>query len=384
MTQQTADSNGMQDLAHVLYCLLYGDIPDEQAITNSGSFIAKFIPRHSFGTKPLADKERYARIAQAQRLFDQRAHFLVQWIDRFDKRGFPRSPAVARDFLQQYFVLFSQFPRLDQDVLCREAIFEVGSLLDHELLHPNTVDYYAYYFTVGGRGRLTIGDDVLDVAPSSFIIVPPTCECMLQRHPDAGNWNFYSGHFRLRPAWTDLVDWVQDFSTACRVRFDESLFRTLDEILLQLIATKAEADELAERLCENLMEQVLIRIKSVAPASNQARDRRVVRAVNYVLQHIEENISIGELAEHLGLSSSHLSSLFREEMGDSLVRWREGIRMEQAARLLQHTTFSIGEIGRRVGYDDQLYFSRKFKQLMGQSPSDYRQQSRQQLSMDPV
>ncbi len=153
---------------------------------------------------------------------------------------------------------------------------------------------------------------------------------------------------------------------------------------MQLIATKAEADELAERLCENLMEQVLIRIKSVAPASNQARDRRVVRAVNYVLQHIEENISIGELAEHLGLSSSHLSSLFREEMGDSLVRWREGIRMEQAARLLQHTTFSIGEIGRRVGYDDQLYFSRKFKQLMGQSPSDYRQQSRQQLSMDPV
>ena len=88
-----------------------------------------------------------------------------------------------------------------------------------------------------------------------------------------------------------------------------------------------------------------------------------------------EEISIEGLAERVFLSPSRLAHLFREQMGVSIVRWREDQRIIRAKQLLHTTLLPIAVIAQQIGYDDQLYFSRVFKKRVGVSPSEYRKSS---------
>ncbi len=84
-------------------------------------------------------------------------------------------------------------------------------------------------------------------------------------------------------------------------------------------------------------------------------------------------ITVTDLAHHVGLSPSHLSALFRERTGQSILQYQTSLRMSRACELLDLTDAPINIIAREVGYDDALYFSRYFHTHQGMSPSAYRQ-----------
>ncbi len=126
----------------------------------------------------------------------------------------------------------------------------------------------------------------------------------------------------------------------------------------------------------NLLERLLLRAVEEDPRSHQqVRDPRVVEACQYVTNHLASEVKIEDVARHVCLSPSRLAHLFREQMGVNLLRWREDQRVIRAKLLLQTTQEPIATIGREVGYDDQLYFSRVFRKRVGVSPSDFRRRN---------
>lgn len=92
----------------------------------------------------------------------------------------------------------------------------------------------------------------------------------------------------------------------------------------------------------------------------------------YLLQHLDEKITIQMLSRQFHVNATTLKSVFKSVYGGSLAAHMKEHRMEQAAKLLTETGLSVSEIGRRVGYDSQSRFTGAFKEHTGMLPTEYR------------
>ena len=80
------------------------------------------------------------------------------------------------------------------------------------------------------------------------------------------------------------------------------------------------------------------------------------------------------LADSLAVSAPYLSKLFHEQTGSSPSKYLTDIRMRQARKLLMDTNLTVKEIAGRVGFPDPFHFSRSFKNAVGISPAQYREE----------
>lgn len=96
---------------------------------------------------------------------------------------------------------------------------------------------------------------------------------------------------------------------------------------------------------------------------------------DYLESHIYENISIGDLAEHFHVSASYINRIFKKNGADSPISYYNQRKIEEACRLLKNEeNCKIKDISDALGYQNQHYFSKAFKQLTGVSPIEYREQ----------
>jgi two-component system, response regulator YesN len=94
-----------------------------------------------------------------------------------------------------------------------------------------------------------------------------------------------------------------------------------------------------------------------------------------ISQHLEtETLSREELAQQVYLNPDYLDRIFKKETGMSVTDYLVQERMKLAQQLLAKTDLSIGAIAVKAGYSNLSHFSRRFKQLFGIGPNDYRQQ----------
>ena len=95
--------------------------------------------------------------------------------------------------------------------------------------------------------------------------------------------------------------------------------------------------------------------------------------VDYIRKHYQQDISIQALAEIAHLSVSALERRFRKYLEKTPKQFINEVRLENARRLLVDSNLSIAEVGYRCGFSDHSYFSRQFKALFEELPSELRQ-----------
>ncbi len=98
----------------------------------------------------------------------------------------------------------------------------------------------------------------------------------------------------------------------------------------------------------------------------------VAKALEYINHHFGEDISLDDVAAHVGLSESYLSRLLKQATGKNYSRILMQTRIERAKYLLSNTEEKVYAVSELVGYKNPFYFDRLFKALVGVSPSDYR------------
>ena len=98
----------------------------------------------------------------------------------------------------------------------------------------------------------------------------------------------------------------------------------------------------------------------------------VNRAILFIRDNYSRPITLKEVAEHIFLHPSYLSSLFRQVTGKRFVDYLTDYRMEQAKQMLADPKYKINEIANLCGYESHKYFSAVFRERMGMTPSEYR------------
>lgn len=114
--------------------------------------------------------------------------------------------------------------------------------------------------------------------------------------------------------------------------------------------------------------------------SDELPQERYVRVTcDIIRNNYQKKLTVAEIARQIGLDRTYLNKLFQRFEGKSVQQYIMQCRMRNATELLKNPSLSIGDVGRNVGYEDQLVFSKAFKKYYSISPSDWR---REEFSKD--
>ena len=96
------------------------------------------------------------------------------------------------------------------------------------------------------------------------------------------------------------------------------------------------------------------------------------RVIQFIDKNISSNLTLESVAHSTSLSPNYISQLLKQKTGLAFVGWLTMKRMEIAQELLLMTDNRISEIAKEVGFSDEGYFTRRFKQKFNCSPSEFR------------
>ena len=132
--------------------------------------------------------------------------------------------------------------------------------------------------------------------------------------------------------------------------------------------TIKEISELHDTMCLDYCGKMQIIMKQ------QIISKPIVLCMDYIYSHIHYRITLEELAEHLSLSPTYLSKLFKKEVGISLSTYITNTKIEKAKNLLQYSEYSISDIANYLAFSSQSHFIQVFQKRTGYTPHKYRSQ----------
>lgn len=135
-------------------------------------------------------------------------------------------------------------------------------------------------------------------------------------------------------------------------------------------------DVMESRSFTNAMEKVRAYVKRAMEAMEMAGQSSGERWARLALEYLKKNygnpsLSLNDVCEHLNISTSRFSSVFKEATGKTFTEALNGIRMDRAKQLLRETSLKNYEIAEKVGFSDPHYFSIAFKKSTGLTPKEY-------------
>ena len=167
---------------------------------------------------------------------------------------------------------------------------------------------------------------------------------------------------------------------AITVRALDYILKPWDEKELMLVL------EEAMRLVGEKEEQTRIgKVAEQAEAGQQIMEEepdyanenlRISKVTEIIRDYIRENymydLSVQDLADKMNYSEPYFCRLFKQSFGQNFTAYLTEYRVSMAKKMLEEPTVNIKDIGKSVGYEDSNYFTKVFRRITGQSPSEYR------------
>ena len=167
----------------------------------------------------------------------------------------------------------------------------------------------------------------------------------------------------------EMYDCIMEKKNGCHVftPFPESQIPMKMAALISLIGS---SQVLSEAYISQAIYALLCGL--LFPLATDKEDNPILRAQKYIMENLHDHISISDIAENVGFSSSHFSRLFRSSTGFSPYEYITLRRIDEAKNLLCSTDKTVKEITDLLGYQSEMNFIHAFKTKAGTTPSAFR------------
>lgn len=134
------------------------------------------------------------------------------------------------------------------------------------------------------------------------------------------------------------------------------------------ILKPVDFDELGKVIERVVEKSEIMRRKQQDPLGS----RTITQILSWMNDHLHEEISLTRLSQEFHLNSSYISQMFKNEMGVNYHTYLTQIRINKAKRYLKETDLPISEIANLTGFKDYRVFTKVFKTITGELPSQCR------------
>lgn len=230
---------------------------------------------------------------------------------------------------------------------------------------------------VEGGGEITIQKVKYILKSGEFVVIPAKVEHKYSS--DENNpWSIYWVHFKgsIGNAIIELVN--KKMLGYKGVLYNVKSIITLFEEIYNQLENGYSSDNLTySNMCFwHFMTSCIYKNNRDSSNIEQMKDS-IDLAIEYLKLNSEKSLSLQDIANEVNLSASHLSFLFKNKTGFSPIEYFNHLKMQKACQYLLFTEKRIKEISFLLSIEDQYYFSRLFKKVMGVSPEEYRKKRRE-------
>lgn len=259
---------------------------------------------------------------------------------------------------------------IDIDTMQITDLDHISLVADGVGAHGHTVEHECHLF-LGGEAAFVQNHVRTPVRPTMLFYSRPFDSHGIEIEAARGPVNFY--FIRFVPDDSDsrvmgLLERV--FAARPFVRVDSAASFLCEQVRTRL----ALGDEHSRLSGLHLFLSFLHGLGRSAAQPGALRENAYVRdTIRIMQQRVHDMIRLDEIAGQLGVTKPHLVRLFTRHMGMPPIRYFNGLKVETARYLFRTTDTPINAVAHRLGFDDEYYFSRLFKQYTGLAPRAYRQ-----------
>lgn len=267
----------------------------------------------------------------------------------------------------------------------------------NELTEPHRHGYFQIQVGLEGSTQQAIGAAVRPFEPGSLSFVLPQRMHVIP-HPLGSryciinfNQDFLWPELHIDVLDLDGVDFTSQpelapflFQEYLDFRLDENDFTRLRQWLDEMLTYNAQRSFGGMAMLKGMVRQIIgliclryeKELSQLALAQNGhvSRHDALQRVMRYVRENLSQQICLADAAAAAFLSPNYLANLLKKETGQTLTALVAERRISRAKELLLSSTAQIREIARQCGYADEAYFTRRFRQLAGCTPSGFREQ----------
>ena len=256
------------------------------------------------------------------------------------------------------------------DLLCTDQminlnILEIGhAFLDKHWNYQNvSYSFSQIYIPIYGEAQFLYNDQSVTLMPGYIYIVPAglqySCRCN-------GNMEKYMIDFSLSKV--DHIDLLTGKNLCYVLKDTENFISRIQQIYQQSdIQSSFKLRSLIYEILDRLFSEV-----SITTIPLMQYQSSTTSALQYINQHLSAKLTIGQISDALFISRITLQKHFLQDVGLPMGKYIDERIMAIAERHLMEHHLSIHEISDLLGFCDQFYFSRRFKQHFSLSPKEYR------------
>ncbi|MFS0857167.1 helix-turn-helix domain-containing protein [Paenibacillus taichungensis] len=261
----------------------------------------------------------------------------------------------------------SYFPIYTADSI--QSLYSTSTMPIHRIHEDLTI----LLAVSSGKGTLHLDDDhIYELTDGMVILIPAKSDVVIQgnlMHPLHIYTLSISTQEQKRSLPMEAMGRSSVLAAGTLIEFYEPTIATQLE---ELYMYRLPGNEVRHMRNQVLFHQVLMSLLERMEAKYTASEQpSMERSIAFMENHFSEKITTEGLSEIAGVSRSHYSILFKQLTGFAPNEYLSRLRVHRAKELLISGSASLREIALKVGYKDEFYLSRRFKQQTGESPSGY-------------